>query len=142
MTQDAGCYEHFPHDADVGVRGFGPTLEAAFGQAALAMTAVITDPSKIADRERMDLECTAPDYDLLLNDWLNALIYAMADRHMLFGRFEVHIEDGRLRASAWGEPADRRRHEPAVEVKGATLTGLEVSRDANGLWRAQCVLDV
>lgn len=140
--QAGHCYEHFPHDADVGVRGFGPTLEAAFEQAALAMTAVITDPSRVADRERVDFECTAPDDDLLLNDWLNALIYAMADRHLLFGRFEVHIRDGRLRASAWGEAADPQRHEPAVEIKGATLTGLEVSRDAHGLWRAQCVLDV
>lgn len=142
MTEKACYYEHFPHEADVGVRGFGPTLEAAFEQAALAMTAVITDPSKVADRERLEFECTAPDHDLLLNDWLNALVYAMADRNMLFGRFEVRIRDGRLRASAWGEPADPRRHEPAVEVKGATLTGLEVAREPGGLWRAQCVLDV
>ncbi len=142
MTEKACYYEHFPHEADVGVRGFGPTLEAAFEKAALSMTSVITDPTKEADTERLEFECTAPDHDLLLNDWLNALVYAMADRNMLFGRFEVRIRDGRLRASAWGEPADPRRHEPAVEVKGATLTGLEVAREPGGLWRAQCVLDV
>jgi SHS2 domain-containing protein len=31
---------------------------------------------------------------------------------------------------------------PAVEVKGATLTELKVSRNADGLWTAQCVVDV
>ena len=32
-------YEHFPHDADIGVRGFGASEAEAFEQAALAMTA-------------------------------------------------------------------------------------------------------
>ncbi len=32
-------WEHFPHHADVGVRGVGPTREAAFEEAARALTA-------------------------------------------------------------------------------------------------------
>ena len=142
MTRPPCRYELFPHDADVGVRGFGSTLEDAFEQAAVAMTAAITDPAKIVDQERLDFDCAAPDRDLLLIDWLNALVYAMSDRNMLFGRFEVHIDDNRLHGSAWGEPVDRRRHEPAVEVKGATMTSLDVSRGADGVWQAQCVIDV
>ena len=31
-----GHWEHFSHDADMGVRGIGPTLEETFEQAALA----------------------------------------------------------------------------------------------------------
>ncbi|HET20312.1 MAG TPA: archease, partial [Chromatiales bacterium] len=60
---------------------------------------------------------------------------------MLFGRFEVRIETGRLRATAWGEPVDQARHQPAVEVKGATLTQLAVRQEGD-LWVAQCVVDV
>jgi SHS2 domain-containing protein len=33
------------------------------------------------------------------------------------------------------------RHQPAVEVKGATCTGLSVTCE-NGLWHARCVVDV
>jgi tRNA nucleotidyltransferase (CCA-adding enzyme) len=65
----------------------------------------------------------------------------MAVRGMLFGDFAVEIERGELRATAYGEPVDVDRHEPAVEIKGATLTALEVAEGANG-WRAQCVVDV
>lgn len=36
-------WEHFPHQADIGVRGMGATLAQAFEQAALALTAVIVD---------------------------------------------------------------------------------------------------
>ena len=126
----------------MGVRGFGASLEDAFEQAAMAMTAAITDPSKVAAREKLEFDCAAPDHELLLVDWLNALVCTMADRNVLFVRFEVHVDDNHLHGSAWGEPADRRRHHPAVEVKGATLTGLEVSRNAGGVWRAQCFIDV
>ena len=135
-------WEHFPHEADVGVRGRGATLAEAFEQAALAMTAAITDPERVAAREAVDIACEAPDDELLLVDWLNALVYEMATRKLLFSRFEVRLEGRRLAARAWGEPADAARHRPAVEVKGATYTALRVAREADGSWLAQCVVDV
>jgi tRNA nucleotidyltransferase (CCA-adding enzyme) len=135
-------WEHFHHQADIGVRGHGQSLASAFEQAALALTAVITDPAELADRIPISIECEAPDSELLLTDWLNALVYQMATRRMLFSRFSVLIEDNRLQATAWGEPVDRSRHQPGVEVKGATYTALKVYRDDRGDWTAECVVDV
>jgi SHS2 domain-containing protein len=135
-------WEHFPHDADIGVRGFGHTLAEAFEQAGLALTAVITDLAAVAAREPVTIECRAEDPEALLYDWLNALVYEMATRRMLFGRFEVSIENGSLRAIAWGEPVRAHEHQPAVEVKAATYSGLAVARGEDGLWRAECVVDV
>jgi len=138
----AARWEHFPHGADIGVRGFGATREQAFEQAAVAMTAVITDPERIAGSGRVEIGCQAPDDDLLLADWLNALVYEMATRKWLFGRFEVCIHGQLLTAQAWGEPVDGARHCPAVEVKGATYTALRVAQETGGTWVAQCVVDV
>ena len=126
----------------MGVRGVGPTREQAFEQAALALMSVITGVQRIAPRDPVAIRCEAPDDELLLVDWLNALVYEMATRHMLFSRFEVRIDAGRLVATAWGEPLDAARHQPAVEVKGATYTGLRVAQEADGRWVAQCVVDV
>jgi SHS2 domain-containing protein len=134
-------WEHFPHDADVGVRGFGPTPEAAFEQAAHALTAVVTD-SAIADRSAVEVECDAPEVELLFVEWLNAIIYEMAVRRMLFGRFAVRIDGTHLNGTLWGEPVDVGRHAPACEPKGATYTALKVARDADGTWSAACVVDV
>src|SRR4030067_1795112 len=120
-------WEHFPHQADVGVRGLGATLAQAFEQAALALTAVITDLAAVAPREMLRLSCAAPDAELLLVDWLNMLIYEMATRNMLFSRFEVHLEGNRLTAQVWGEALEAGSHRPAVEVKGATYTALRVA---------------
>jgi len=135
-------WEHFAHEADIGVRGRGATLAGAFEEAAIALTAVVTDPRRVAPTLRVDVRCAAPNVEILFVDWLNALIYEMATRRMLFGRFAVTIDANALRAEAWGEPLDRIRHEPAVEVKGATYTALAVGKAADGAWEAQCVVDV
>ncbi len=138
-------WEHFEHGADIGVRGFGPTRAAAFEQAALALVAVVTDPAGVVPQEAVDLACEAPDDELLLVAWLNAVVSEMAVRRMLFGRFELRIDGQRLAARAWGEPASVVRHQPAVEVKGATCTSLRVApvHDAAGEgWLAQTVVDV
>lgn len=137
-----GHWEIFHHEADVGVRGTGGSIEEAFEQAALALTGVITDPALVACRERLTLRCAAPDLEILFFDFINALVYEMATRRLLFGSHQVHIEEGRLRAEVCGEPVDPARHDPAVEVKGATFTELKVTRDAEGGWLAQCVVDV
>lgn len=135
-------WEHFPHMADIGVRGLGPTRERAFEQAALAMTAVVTDPAEVRAIEAIEVACDAPDDELLLTEWLNALIFEMATRRMLLSRFEVHIDGHTLTGRAWGEATDVGRHRPAVEVKGATFTALRVAREDDGRWVAQCVVDV
>lgn len=135
------AWEHFEHEADIGVRGRGATLAEAFAQAALALTAIVTDPTLVAPRIPVAIRCEAPDPEFLLVDWLNALIYEMDTRHMLFSRYEVRLEGDRLEATAWGEPVDRSRHQPAVEPKGATFTALQVARQGEE-WIAQCVVDV
>jgi len=135
-------WEHFQHIADIGVRGSGRSLAEAFEQAALAMTAVILDPDAVACSESLEIEVGAPDHELLLTEWLNALIYEMATRHMLFARFEVKIRGDVLKARVWGEAIDVARHQPTVEIKGATFTELRVWRSDDGLWHAQCVVDV
>lgn len=137
-----GRWEHFPHDADIGVRGYGASPGEACEQAALAMMAAIVDPATVRLKQAVDVDLEAPRLDLLLVDWLNALIYEMAERRMLFGAFEVKIDDNRLKGRAFGEAVSRARHAPAVEAKGATYTELAFVEDRPGLWRAQCVIDV
>ena len=135
-------WEHFPHEADMGVRGYGKTKEEAFEQAALAMTAVITDLQSVAPDREIEVACEAPDDEYLFTDWLNALIFEMATQNMLFSRFEVRLDGTRLKARVWGEEVSVDKHHPAVEIKGATFTDLLVKREQGGGWVAQCVVDV
>jgi len=141
LPAGAEFWEHYAHGADIGVRGYAGSKAGAFAQAALALTAVVTDPADVATPQRVAIECEAPDDELLFAEWLNAVIYEMATRRMLFGRFAVRFDGDRLSGEAWGEPVDAARHRPAVEVKGATYTTLRVAHEG-GRWVAQTVVDV
>ena len=112
----------------MGIRGFGRTKQEAFEQAALALTAIITDLKTIEVKEQIEFVCEAQIEDeLLLVEWLNALLYEMATRQMLFGRFE------------W---VGRGRIMNFIEVKAATYCDLKVKCDENQGWSAQCIVDV
>ena len=135
-------WEHFEHRADIGVAGFGATAAAAFEQAALGLSAIICDPATVVPECPVPIDCEEPDLELLFVDWLNAIIFEMAVRHMLFSRFQVRLDGARLRGEVWGERVDPARHQPAVEVKGATYTALSVRQETDGTWSARCVVDV
>jgi SHS2 domain-containing protein len=135
-------WEHFDHGADIGVRGIGRTAAEAFEQVALALTAVVTNPAGVQLREVKRLQCEGPDLDGLLYEWLNAVIYEMSVEKLLFGHFDVTIDGGHLTAALSGESVDAGRHQPAVEIKGATYTELRVECQPDGRWCAQCIVDV
>lgn len=135
-------WEHFYHQADIGVRGYGRSACEAFEQGALAMMAVICNPEKVEPVTSVEISCNAPDAELLFCDFLNAIVYEIATNCMLFSRFEVAIAGKTLTATAWGETVDNEKHKTAVEVKAATYTQLAVTKDAKGNWLAQCVVDV
>lgn len=138
----AAAWEHFRHGADIGIRGYGASVPQAFEQAALALTAIVTAPAGVQPLRAVEVRCNAGNDEFMFLDWINAVIYEMATRSMLFARFEVRSEGGVLAATAWGEPVDVARHAPAVEPKGATFTELEVAHLPDGRWVAQCVVDV
>lgn len=141
-SASTGGWQHFDHDADIGVRGSGATQAEAFEQAALALTAIVTDVDLVEPRQQVELHVRNSDPEMLFVDWLDAVVFEMATRKMLFSRFEIILSDGKLSARAWGEPVDIERHHPAVEIKGATLTELKVEKRNSGDWMAQCVVDV
>jgi len=108
-------WEHFPHGADVGIRGFGRSAAEAFEQAACAVTTAGTH-AEIRPATAVAVQCRAPDLEIPFVEWQNAIIYEMAIRGMLFGRFAVSIEE--LRLEGRGDiSADRDgplRHTPLV----------------------------
>jgi SHS2 domain-containing protein len=134
-------YETFEHEADIGIRGFGSSIREAFENAARAMYSVMVKIEAIKPLERKEIAVSAPDGELLLVEWLNALLSLSDIERMVFSRFEVRIEGTSLTGTAWGEQLDRRRHEPKVEVKGATYHMLRVKTEG-GRYVAECVVDV
>ena len=138
----AARWQHFRHDSDIGIRGTGPSRAEAFEQAAMALTAVITDLRRVRASHTVEVRCRNADRELLFVDWIDAVVYEMYTRKMLFSDFRVEISGSNLLGSLSGEPINVARHQPVVEVKGATLSELQVRQTADGQWHAQCIVDV
>jgi len=134
-------YETFDHEADIGIRGCGGTIAEAFENAAVALYSVMVNVHRVRPKERRIVKASAPDRELLLVEWLNALLSQSDLEHMVFSKFEVKINGTSLIGTAWGEMLDRERHQAHVEVKGATYHMWSVQERENG-YVAQCGVDV
>jgi SHS2 domain-containing protein len=134
-------WEHFSHPADMGIIATADNLNDAFADAAVALTAIITEPKNVQPCERIEIKCSGDDEEDLFFKWMSKIIFEMDVRKMLFGRYEVKINDLKLSAIAFGEKVNFERHSPAVEPKAVTLNQLCVKKE-NGKWIVQCVVDV
>ncbi len=92
-------------DPELNVVGVGPTLGAAFAEAAPAMIALLTDPAAIRLQETIEIDCAAPSSERLLAERLNAVLSKMAAREMIFRAFNVETDGFQLPAAASGEHA-------------------------------------
>ncbi len=108
--------------------------------AAAAMFGVMADLTAIEPRRMVHVEFEEPDTELALVRWLNGLLAQARTNRLVLARFFLAHAGAQWAGIAWGEPwqADAER---GVEVKGATLTMLSVSRIPTG-WEARCVVDV
>jgi SHS2 domain-containing protein len=135
-------YETFEHTADLGLRVRAADLNALFAEAAQALfAAIVEDPGTVVARQPLELRLDGADREYLLFDWLRTLLYHFDAEHLLFGKFDVRVDDNGLTATAWGEPLDRGRHELGHEVKAITYHGLRVE-PADGGWLAEVIVDI
>lgn len=134
-------YETFDHRADIGVRGYGKSVEEAFENGAKAMFSVIVDINEVKPVDREEISCEAPDMEMLFVEWLNNLLSAAHLNGLLFSNFKVEIVANKLEGLAWGERFEKEKHHVMTEVKAATYSMLKVEKE-NDVYIAQCVVDV
>lgn len=137
-------YETFPHEADVGIRGIGSSIEEAFSEAAKALFDVEVDIEKVKPENKIKIEAEAENMEELFVEWLNALLTQASLKEMVFSKFEVKIKKNKifkLRGYAFGEKLNHEKHNIKDEVKGATYSQLKVEQKKNK-WIAQCIVDV
>ncbi len=134
-------FELFEHTADVGVRGFGRTVEEAFENTAKAMMSVMFDLKTIEPKREIEIECSAGSIDELLVAFLNEVLSMIDIEGLVLREFRVSINENKLTCVAKGEEFKPEKHHPKTEVKAATYSQLKVFKN-DGYWVAQCIVDV
>jgi len=138
-------WEHYEHTADIGIRGYGDTLEEAFEAVAIALFDVMVDVRKVEKKEVREIEVEGEDLYSLLYNFLEELLILHDTEGLVFGDFEVKIEKTeqgyRLKAKAYGEKLSE-KHEPKEEVKAITYHEMEIKQLPSEEWMAQLVPDI
>ena len=137
-------YELLDHEADIGIRGYGNTIEEAFENGAKAMFSVMIDLDEVNPQKNVEIKCEAPDIEALFIEWLNELLTKKDIEEMSFSEFKVKINKNdlyTLKGVALGERFDQKKHKPKIEVKAATYSGLKIGKKDEKIY-IQCVVDV
>jgi SHS2 domain-containing protein len=135
-------HETFDHTADLGIRVRAADLDTLFVEAAEALFGVLVENlDAVKPLQRIEVLLPGDDREYLFFDWLKTLLYRFDAEHLLLSRFEAHVDDQGLQATAWGEPLERSRHELSHEVKAITYHGLRVTPTDDG-WLAEVIVDI
>lgn len=140
-------YEFIEHQADIGIRAWGKTIDEAFVEGAKALFDIMVDIRKVEKKDSADIECEAHDIPMLFVEWLNKLIAKADIDGMAFSDFKIlkiNPIDGKkyeLKAKAFGEKLDRNKHAIKVEAKAATYFGLKYEVKG-GVHYLQCLIDL
>ena len=132
--------------ADIAFEATGEDLERVFAAACDAtMNVMVEDLQTIEPRDQRTIELENSEADMLLFDLLQELIYYKDAEQLLLRIREIRVTGGEggyaLRADAGGEKLDPERHEQHADVKAVTLHQFSLQK-ADGLWRAQVILDI
>jgi protein archease len=136
-----GSFEFIDHTADAGIRVEAPTLEDLFETAGLAFTELVTSVDSIDCREERRFQLQEGDIETLLVSWLQELLYLLDTEDLVFGRFQVKLDNFSLEAVAWGDFFDPKIHPMKTEIKAVTYHQLEVTKSDQG-WQAQVIFDI
>lgn len=132
-------YEFLEHTADIKFRARGGTKEEAFESALLAFSHYVSKGSKIKSRKIRKIEVEGDDFENLLYNFIDELIYLIDAEDFVVRKGEVKIDGMRLNAELWGDDASN--YSELEHVKAATYAEMYVKKKGKN-WEVQMVLDV
>lgn len=130
-------FEEIEHTADLALRVYGRDMRELFANAAYGMFTLMAEPSEEPACKR-EVSLEAMDYEGLLVDWLNELIYLHEVEGETYSQFNIEtLSPTKLEAHVIGGPTRIK----TKAIKAATFHDLAIKETANGLV-ATIVFDV
>nr|QNO55761.1 protein archease [Methanosarcinales archaeon ANME-1 ERB7] len=134
--------KYIEHPSDVGFEVYGDTLEELYANAAIAMYSLMTDIDEIeADVERA-IELKAEDFQSLMFDWLDELIFLFDSESLVMKKFDIAVNENNFSicGNCKGGKYDPSTHVSGIIIKAVTYNMMQIKK--NEIWKARVVLDV
>ncbi|MFQ5812706.1 MAG: archease [Anaerolineae bacterium] len=131
-------FEEIEHTADLALRAYGRDVKELFANAAHGMFALMGEPSAEEPAREREVLLEATDYEGLLVDWLNELIYLHEVEGETYSQFAIEtLSPTKLKAHVTGSPTKNK----TKAIKAATFHELKVVKTGSG-YEATIVFDV
>jgi len=131
-------FEELEHTADLALKVRGHSLQEIFANAAYGMFSLMADLGGVEPTVSHEISLESLDYEALLVDWLNELLYLHEVEEEIYTRFEIEaLSPISLSATVWGGKMAASK----LTVKAATFHDLEIRETGDG-YLATVVFDV
>ncbi len=132
-------FEEIPHTADWSYRAFGHDQRELFENAAHALFELQgATPLEGAEKFERNVRVNGIDYESLLVNWLNELLFLQEHHREVYDRFAIsQLSPTDLAAQIVGKPRGRMDK----IIKAATFHNLKIEQTKDG-WQATVVVDV
>jgi len=135
-------FEILEHPADIGFRARGASVRELFANCAHALVAIILEPGDIRRTQQVPINASGVDFESLLVNWLNEVLFYVDGRRLALGAFEISkLTPDAIECIAGGEPRDAERHPARLVVKAVTYHQLRIGETPDG-WTADVYLDI
>ena len=136
-------FEIIEHTAEIGIKGYGRTVEELFEHMAEGMFSLIVPPEEVRLKESASVEAKGEGKELLLAAWLRELLYLFDTRKIVGRSFKIErLKETQLLGTVSGEKLDLARHRVDKEIKAVTYCDLGIRQEADGTWSAQVIFDI
>lgn len=127
-----GKYEFLDHTADVQIHAWGDDLKETFENAAIAMSAYMTDINKIQVSKKETISVEADDLKGLLFRFLDEVLFLFnAEPYQISKRvriLEFQAENlFKIKAECYGETFSLDKHCQGTEIKAITYSAMRIT---------------
>lgn len=132
-------FEFLKHTGDVKFRANGQDIEQMFENVSLAISNLFSRGQKIKSSNKKELSVSGKDYESLLYNFIEELIYLFDAENFIVSKSSVKISKFKIKAIVYGDSSSN--YEDLDAIKSPTYAEMYV-RNEDGKWGCQVVVDV
>ena len=137
-------FEFLEHTGDLKFRAYGKNLEELFENCALAVSEIFSRRIIIKENKKKSFVLSEKDYESLLYQFIEQLIYLFDADEFVVSRVKVKIdeENGKIEMNANVFGDDTSNYKDLDSIKSPTYAEMYVKHKKDKTWEAQVVVDV
>ena len=126
------------HATDAIIEVTARNLKEAFAVTADAVINLTLDREKVEEISQKEFSAQGKDLRYLLFSWLEEITFVLITEGFAIKKLEFEIEkneDYHIKAKAFGEPLDFKKHNFKVEIKAPTFYEMEIKQESGVFMR-------